>query len=151
MPDIPTNPDELESVPEKKSEDFDSDALTVTQSLIGRLSVQMDDLTRKHKEFRDMLKGVFENDEVLAKAEEAAKEATQSAKSRKQDLKETAEVKDIKMKLAEAAEDIKMVKESLNIHLVNYFQMTNSMTVDMPDGTEREFKIEAKLKPKKMS
>jgi hypothetical protein len=125
----------------------DEDSLTATQNLIHRLSLQMDDLKTKQKEVADMIRGVFDNDETLNEAETVAKEATKQAKERKSDLNETAEIKDLKLKLFDIREDLKMVQESLNTHLVNYFQMTGSTAVDLPDGTEREFKLEAKLKP----
>ena len=128
---------------------IDTEALTATQGLIQRLSNQLDTLTKKQKELNDMLKGVFENDEKLQEADTVAQEANQTVKSRKKDLNDSQEVKDVKMKITDVREDVKMVKESLNTHLINYFQMTTSFLVDLPDGSEREMVIQARLKPKK--
>lgn len=127
----------------------DNDTLTASQNLIGRLGVQLDDLKQKQKEVREMIKGVFENDEGLTEAETKAEEVTQTIKDRKSQLNESAEIKELKIKLAEINEDMKLVQESLTAHLVNYFQLTGSTSVDLPDGSEREFELLAKLKPKR--
>ena len=136
---------------QNQQEQYDTEALDATQGLISRLSGQLDDLKKKQKEFREMLKGVYENDTQLNEAENKAQAITQEVKSRKADITATAEVQDIKMKITEVTEDLKLVQESLNTHLLNYYQMTNSMTVDLPDGTERDFVLKATLKPKKKS
>jgi hypothetical protein len=138
--------DETNEEDQEKTE-FDADALTATQGLIGRLSGQLDELSTKQKELKNMLKNVFENDQQLAEAEVKAQDLNQEVKTRKLDLNQTQEVQDLKMKLSDITEDLKMVQESLNTHLLNYFQMTESTVVDMPDGTEREMDLKAKLKP----
>lgn len=135
--------------PEVKDEAFDQESYDATQGLINRLSDQLDELSKEMREQREMLKNIFDNDQELAQAEEVAKDATQTIKSRKTELNESKEARDLKVKIGDLNEEIKMIKESLNTHLINYFQMTGSMVIDTPDGKEREFKLEAKLKPKK--
>lgn len=130
---------------------IDQDSLDATQSLIHRLSGQLDELKTKQKELTDMVKGIFDNDDKLSTAKNTADEATKEARTRKQEINETTEIKELHIKVADVKEDLKMVQESLNTHLVNYFQMTGSTAVDLPDGTEREFKLTARLKPAKKS
>lgn len=129
--------------------DFDSESYQATQNLIARLSTQLEELENEQKKVKDMLKDVFDNDAELSTAEETAKEAQKTQKERQGQLNDTQQVKDLRSKISDFQEDIKMVKESLNTHLINYFQMTGSMSVDMPDGNEREFTLNARLKKAK--
>lgn len=125
---------------------FDAETLDATQNLIIRLTQQLEELEKNQKDQRDMLKGIFENDEKLQEAEMAAKEQTRNAKSRKSELGQSQQAVDLKLKIADLSEDIKMVQESLNTHLLNYYQLTGSKAVDFPGGEEREMVIKAKLK-----
>lgn len=134
---------------EKPAEAFDQESMTATEGLIQRLATQLDELKVKQKELGEMLKGIFENDETLSTAQTQAKEATKTLKDRQGQLNETQEVKDIRMKLGDLKEDMKMIEESLDIHCLNYYQMTNSMVFPTLDGSEREFVLKARLKPKK--
>lgn len=124
----------------------DAETLNATQNLIIRLSQQLEDLSKKQKDLKDMLKGIFDNDEALTKAQQIVDEQSKTAKARKTELSGSSQAIDIKMKIADLSEDLKMVQESLNTHLLNYYQLTGSQTVDFPDGEEREMIIRAKLK-----
>lgn len=134
---------------EKPAEAFDKESMSATEGLIQRLATQLDELKAKQKELGEMLKGIFENDETLSKTQAEAKTATKALKDRQGQLNETQEVKDLKMKLTDLKEDMKMIEESLDIHCLNYYQMTNTMTFPTADGSEREFVLKARLKPKK--
>ena len=127
----------------------DIESLTAVQGLSERLSNQMDELVQKQKELSSMIKSIIDNDEALQGVIQKAEEMTQDIKSKRQAIQESPEVKEIKLKLVDVKEDIKMVHESLQTHLVNYFQMTGSTAVDLPSGDEREFVLNAKMKPKK--
>jgi len=130
---------------------IDAEALDATQNIIVRLSDQLDELRKQQKELGNMVKSVFDNDEKFQTAQNTATEASKEAKGRKQELNQTSEIKELQMKVADLKEDLKMVEESLNTHLLNYYQMTGSTIVDQPDGTEREFKVTARMKPRKSS
>lgn len=127
--------------------EIDAESLTATQGLVQRLSSQLDELKLKQKELADMLKGIFDNDEEFNTAQATAKEATQSIKNRLSALNATEEVKQLRAKLVDLREDMKMVQDSLNTHLVNYFQITGTTSFPTVDGHEREFSLLAKLKP----
>lgn len=124
----------------------DAETLDATQNLIIRLTQQLEDLQKKQHDLKDMLKGVFDNDEELQKAEQIVTEQSKMAKNRKTELSASSQAIDLKTKIADLSEDIKMVIESLNTHLLNYYQLTGSQTVDFPGGEEREMVIRAKLK-----
>lgn len=128
---------------------MDAESLNATQSLIQRLSTQLDELKAKQKELSEMLKGIFDNDPDLTKALDVSKEATKSLKDRQSILNNTPEVKELRSKLVDNREDTKMVEDSLNLHLVNYFQVTGAQSFPTPDGNEREFTLKAHLKPVK--
>lgn len=153
MTDSLTNETNQETVPtpvEPSIEPaFDQETYNAVQNLIARLSAQLDELNQNVRSQREMLSNVYENDATLAEAKEKVQAIKNEEKAQQSKLAETEEVIGIKTKIAEITEDIKMVKDSLNTHLLNYYQMTGSTTVDLPDGTEREFTINANLKPKK--
>lgn len=134
------------SITDNAPERFDSETLDATQNLIVRLSQQLEELSDKQKDIRDMIKSVFDNDQELQQAEQIVQEQMKAAKKRKQEINISSQVVDLKMKSADLGEDIKMVRESLNTHLLNYFQLTGSQTVDFPGGEEREMIIRAKIK-----
>jgi phage-related tail protein len=141
---------EPEIIDEEISEtEDDAESLSAVQGLVQRLSDQLDTLVQKQKEVSNMLKSVFENDDDLTKAQNEAKVVTKNLKDRQTYLNETQEVKDLKIKLADIRDDIKMVQESLDTHLLNYYQMTSAMSFPTADGSEREYALKAKLKPKK--
>lgn len=150
MSDEPINATEPMEAPEPTIEpSFDQETYNAVQNLIARLSAQLDELNQTVRSQREMLSNVYENDATLAEAKEKVQAIKNEEKAQQSKLAETEEVIGIKTKIAEITEDIKMVKESLNTHLLNYYQMTGSTTVDLPDGTEREFTVNANLKPKK--
>ena len=125
---------------------FDATALDATLNLIIRLSQQLDDLLKKQKDLKDMLKGIFDNDEELAKANAEAEAQMKAAKSRKTNISQSPQAMDLKVKITDLSDDLKMIQESLNTHLLNYYQLTGSKAVDFPGGEEREMVIRAKLK-----
>ncbi len=150
MSDAPINsPDPIEAPEPSIEPSFDQETYNAVQNLIARLSAQLDELNQNVRSQREMLSNVYENDATLAEAKEKVQAIKNEEKAQQSKLSETEEVIGIKTKIAEISEDIKMVKDSLNTHLLNYYQMTGSTTVDLPDGTEREFTVNANLKPKK--
>lgn len=147
MSDQQNKPEETVAVEtEVKPETLDATALDATQNLIIRLSQQLEDLEKQHKDLKDMLKGVFDNDETLTKANQEAEAHMKTAKSRKTEISGSSEVIELRTKMADLAEDVKLIQESLNTHLLNYYQLTGSKAVDFPGGEEREMIIKAKLK-----
>ncbi len=129
-----------------ESQAIDPVALDATQNLIIRLTQQLEDLQKKQKDLKDMLKGLFDNDENLQKAQAEAEAQLKTAKSRKTEVGQSSQAIELKNKIADASEDIKLIMESLNTHLLNYYQITGSTAVDFPGGEEREMVIRAKLK-----
>lgn len=138
--------DTVEAPNESTSSTIESDTLDATQNLIIRLSQQLEDLEIQQKNLREMLKGIFDNDESLQQAQQIVDEQSKTARSRKTELSQSPQAIEIKTKIADLSEDIKMIAESLNTHLLNYYQLTGSKAVDFPGGEEREMVIRAKLK-----
>lgn len=128
---------------------FDRESVAAVEGLIQRLSEQMDQLIQKQRSLGVMLKSIFDNDEAIGQAQTVVQEASQSLKGRQGELNDTQEVKDLKMKLVEVKDDIKMVSEALDTHLLNYYEMTKTLSFPTVDGNEREYTLKAKLKPKK--
>jgi hypothetical protein len=129
------------------AEPIDAESLTATEGLVQRLSSQLDELKVKQKELADMLKGIFDNDEEFTKAQTIATESQKALKDRQASLNGSQQVQELRTKITDLREDMKMVQDSLNTHLVNYFQMTGTTSFPTGDGNEREFSLLAKLKP----
>ena len=118
------------------------------QNLIVVLTHQQDEIKANLKNLKQMYKNIFENDEDLVKHEESLSQAKKSVNDRKTELKGRGDVIELRSKIEDASEDLLMVTDSLSNHLLNYFQITGSKTVDLPGGNEREYTIKAKLKGK---
>ena len=128
---------------------FDQESFTAVKGLIQRLSVQLDEVKNKKKEYQQRLKNIFDNDSQLSEFEEQAKESTLAFKKRKKELEDSLEGKEIKGKIKEHGEEIRDLEESLTNSLISYFQITGIQSFDTPSGEEREFKLKARLMPSK--
>lgn len=124
----------------------DAETLDATQNLIIRLTQQLEELQQQQRDLKEMLKNIFDNDDALQQAQQIVDEQSKAAKSRKTEISQTPQAIELKTKIADISEDIKMVMESLNTHLLNYYQLTGSKAVDFPGGEEREMVIRARLK-----
>lgn len=125
------------------------DTLMATQAIINRQSSRLDALKEDVKKLNDSLKSILDNDAELSQTEEEVKALTRKQKERKTKLQESAESMQLKYKVKETKEQIKELEESLNNHLINYFQMTGTKVFDTDSGEQREFKITARVMGKK--
>lgn len=128
---------------------FDAETFNAVLGLIRSLSVQVDELKTKQNEFKERLNNLLENDSQLATFMDQAKEATQAVKRRRQEILNLPEAREVTNKLKEMAEEVRDISDSLTNNLLSYYQMTGVQTFDDPDGSEREFKLNAKLMPNK--
>jgi phosphoglycolate phosphatase-like HAD superfamily hydrolase len=128
---------------------FDAQSYQAVQAIIERLSFRFDEIKQKQKEVKQSLANIFINDDELPILENQAKAASQSFKQKKQQLQETPEAKALSAKLKELNEEVKDIEDALTNHLISYFQMTGTRSFNTPTGEEREFKVLAKLLPKK--
>jgi peptidoglycan hydrolase CwlO-like protein len=124
----------------------DAETLDATQNLIIRLTQQLEDLQKQQRDLKEMLKNIFDNDDKLQQAQQIVDEQSKEARSRKTEISQTPQAIELKSKVADLSEDLKMVMESLNTHLLNYYQLTGSKAVDFPGGEEREMVIRARLR-----
>jgi chromosome segregation ATPase len=126
-----------------------AETLTSLQNLIERNANELQSLADKLKEKRDSLRNVFNNDGTLTDVQDKAKEATQEVKTRKSQLQADPQVTSLKVEIGELSEQKKEIEETLSNHLVNYHQLTNSTSFDTSDGDQWEFKIQARIKPRR--
>lgn len=117
------------------------------QALIERNANQLDELKHKLKEQREALRNIFENDTELSVAEEQVKSFSSQAKERKSKLLADPTVVRLKTVVAELREEQTETEETLSSHLLSYYQLTNSKSIDTSDGDQREFVIKARIKP----
>lgn len=131
-----------------QAEQFGETLLSV-QQIIQRYSEQFDTVKEKIKNLNESLGNLMDNDTELQELEQKAKTVTQDLKTRQQRVKESPEAVQLQMKKKEMQEEKKEIEESLNNHLLRYYQMTGSQVIENADGSEREFSVRASLRGKK--
>ncbi len=123
-----------------------AETLTHLQNVIERNVSELKRLKEEIKLKRESLKSVFENDTELAEAEVQAEAVTQQVKERRARLQSDPQSASLKAQIAETNQEKKEVEEALNNHLLNYYSLTNSMSIDTSDGDQLEFKVRASIK-----
>ena len=124
-------------------------ALTALQNVIERNANELNRVSDELKEKRDSLKNIFEDDQELAVAEEQVQQFSSQVKERRAKLQADPQSTGLKVQIGELNEQKKEIEETLSNHLVNYYQLTHSTSFDTSDGDQWEFKIHAKVKPRK--
>lgn len=135
----------LSSAPVQESQ---NDVATL-QTLIERQIERLDAVRQQIRTHTDSMKSIFENDTELAENETQVQEVSKKSKARKKTLTEAPEFRELRAKSAELKDEVKELQESLNSYLLTYYQQTGVKTVDLGAGGQREFKVIAKLLPKK--
>lgn len=125
------------------------DSVMATQAIINRQAERLDTLKETVKQINDSLRSILENDQELGQVEDELKQATKKLKERKIQLTQSPESVQFKYKLKEVKEQIKELEESLNNHLLNYYQLTGTRVFDTDSGEQREFRVIAKIMGKK--
>lgn len=126
-----------------------TDTLSALQALLERQTERVDDLRRKIRAANESMKSILDNDEKLTEVSQSAEKASQDMKSRKKTLTESPEFREQRGKTVELKDELKELEETLNNHLISYFQQTGVKTFDTTGGDQREFKVYAKVLPKK--
>lgn len=119
------------------------------QNVIERNAQQLEKIQEELKHKRESMKNVFENDTLLAEAQEQQALYSNQLKERKAKLQADPQVTSLKIQIGELNEQKKEVEEALSNHLVNYYQLTNSKSFDTSDGDQWDFVVRAKVKPRK--
>lgn len=123
-----------------------AETLTHLQNVIERNVSELKRLKEELKLKRESLKSVLENDAELSEAQAQAEIASQQLKERKATLQNNPQSTSLKAQIAEVNQEKKEVEEALNNHLLNYYSLTNSMSIDTSDGDQLEFKVRASIK-----
>lgn len=123
-----------------------ADTLNHLQGVIERNAHQLEELQHQLKEKRESLRAVFESDAKLVEIEEEAKKQNQALVTERARVQSSPTTLALKTQVADLREQQKEIEETLNSHLLNYFQLTNSTSFDTSDGDQWDFKISAKLK-----
>lgn len=131
---------------EVEASDQLAQTLTHLQNLIESNASQLSRISDELKLKRESLRSVFENDQALVEAQELAKQQSLAVKERKTNLQSDPQTVALKTEIADLNDQKKDVEETLNNHLLNYYQLTNSTSVDTSDGDQWDFTIKAKLK-----
>ena len=125
------------------------DTLTALQALLERQTERTDELRRQLRMLSESMKAILENDTQLSEAAVLAEHATKQIKVRKKTLTESPEYRQDRVKSVEMKDELKELEESLNNNLLSYYQQTGVKTFDTTGGEQREFRIHAKVLPKK--
>lgn len=173
MLDAPVSPDALEAPEQVEAlesganddanfdTDFSDDEIAASdelastlqslQNVIERNAQQLQKIQEELKHKRESMKNVFENDTLLAEAQEQAALYSNQLKERKAKLQTDPQVTSLKVQVGELNEQKKEIEEALSNHLVQYYQLTNSKSFDTSDGDQWEFSVRAKVKAKKVA
>lgn len=94
---------------------------------------------------KDMLDGIFENDETYRTHTEKAKEAAKLKSLTKSQLLKQPEARDLAQKIKELQSSIKDLDLALSDYLREYQRMSGSTEIELEDGEVREIVYTAKL------
>ncbi len=128
-----------------------AETLEALQGLVERSANKLDEIKAKLKEQRNSLKNIFDNDGELSEANEEAQRFSKQVRERKSVLVNDPTVVRLKTDIAELNEQKKEIEEALSGHLLNYYKLTDSKSIDTADGDQREFVLKATIKPKRKS
>src|SRR4030042_2742260 len=92
---ITTNDESTSSQPAQVEE------LQQLEALIGRKTLQLDELKEKLRNFREQMKNIVDNDEQLNQATQTAQEAVKAITKRKGEVRNLPEAKAAKNQMAE--------------------------------------------------
>lgn len=123
--------------------------LMALQALVERQAIRVDDIREKVRALSESMRSVFENDNEYNSQEEYVKEASKKVKDRKSQLTQSPEFRELSAKSAELKDELKELEESLNGHLLSFYQQTGVKVFDTSNGSQREFKVMARLLPKR--
>src|SRR3972149_7812821 len=140
---------ETASEEELAASDKMAETLTSLQSLVERHALELEEIKSKLRDSRSSLKDVFENDPALSEAQAEMETHNLKVKERKEQLQTNPAAMSLKAKIGELREQQKELEETLSNHLVNYHSLTHSHSFDTSDGDQWEFRITAKIKPRK--
>ena len=127
-----------------------AETLTSLQNLIEKHALELTRLNTELKEKRESLKSFFDNDAQLEEAKAEVDRFNQSLKERRSQLQNDSQATSLKIDIAELNEQKKELEETLSNQLISYHGLTNSTSFDTSDGDQWEFKIQAKIKGKKI-
>ncbi|MBQ6154356.1 hypothetical protein IJJ27_01620 [bacterium] len=134
---------------EAAASDKIAETLASLQAVIERNANELLEVSKTLKEKREMLKNTLDNNSEIAEAETKAKALNDELKQKKAKVAASQEVVNLKLEIAEIAQNKREIEETLSSHLVNYHQLTGSTSFDTSDGDQWEFSIQARVKAKK--
>jgi predicted nuclease with TOPRIM domain len=129
----------------------DENTITALQAIAERQASRVDELREKIRALNESMRSIFDNDNEYSSQEEYVKEASKRVKDRKSTLTQSPEFRELSAKTGELKDELKELEESLNGHLLSLYQQTGVKVFDTSNGSQREFKVLAKLLPKRMS
>ncbi len=137
---------DIDDAAEVAQSDKLAETLQYLQNLIERNATQLKTVRDELREKRESLQNILENDQELAEAETVAKTQVDAVKQRKAALQSSPESINLKNEVGELREKLHEIEDTLNSHLLNYYQLTNSTSFDTSDGDQWDFTVKAKLK-----
>lgn len=154
MSDTPkqtTTSPKVQPIAEQSAVAGEQNTVMALQAVAERQAMRIDEIREKVKTLSDSMKSIFDNDNEFSSQEEYVKEASKKAKDRKASLTQSPEFRELSAKAAELKDELKELEESLSNHLLSLYQQTGARVFDTSGGSQREFKVHAKLLPKRAS
>jgi len=122
----------------------------------GQVLIDLESMIKSHittlenskgelSKLKDMLNGIFENDQTYRDHEEKAKEAAKVKSITKMELLKRPEAGDASEKIKELTQNIKDLDGALSDYLREYQRMSGQTEIEFDDGEVREIVYTARL------
>lgn len=122
-----------------------TDELKSVENLINSNIEKIDRLQEEIKPVKEMIESLLDADLEYAELDQKAMEALKAKTSKKKDLVNTANGKELNEKLRSLKSELKEAREALSSYLTSYQQKTGFNEYEGPDGELRQIIFVAKL------
>ena len=116
---------------------------------IHKRMTEVENYKNENKVAREALKNELENNPTYIEICEEVKVATEKRKKIKDEILSQAETQKIIADVKEGKEELDTLEEILSAELTEYYKENGSNEIEDVDGEMRQFKLVAKLLPKK--
>lgn len=140
---------DVENKENPQTDEFDIQTFESIRNIVTQQAQRLQEIKNNTKRLTEQLNSLLENDQSYSAAQEEAKQTSQKVKTRKTELLETSEAKNIKLKISDFKDEKKEIEDSLSSYLFDLYRTTGVMEFEDNTGQVWEYDIKAKLKAPK--
>lgn len=123
----------------------DAILLLKIEEMIKTHMSQIDELGEEASKYKDMLDGIFVNDETYQEHEKIAKEAARIKSNTRKEIMKRPDAADLSNKLKSLKSQQKELKDGMSDYLKEYQRLSGSNEIEGEDGEIRQIMFVAKL------